>query len=144
MAKVAARNLLGKNATYKGFFNGAATCVGDLRVGAAGFTESFAKVRGFETVSGFGQTTSRFPIMPGAKNVQVKLVADKKTGKLLGGQVIGPDAVAERIDVISLALQHNMKVSDLAELSYSAQPWQTFYPAANPIVMAAEELMKKL
>ncbi|KAF1081262.1 MAG: CoA-disulfide reductase [Candidatus Rifleibacterium amylolyticum] len=144
MAKVAARNLLGKEATYKGFINGAATCVGDLRVGGTGFTESFAKTRGFSTVCGFGQTTSRFPIMPGAKKVQVKLVAYARTGRLLGGQIIGPEAVAERIDVISLALQHKMHLSDLAELSYSAQPWQTFYPAANPIVMAAEEALKKM
>ncbi|OGK10780.1 MAG: hypothetical protein A2W80_03490 [Candidatus Riflebacteria bacterium GWC2_50_8] len=144
MAKVAARNLLGKDATYKGFVNGAATCVGDLRVGGTGYTESFAKVRGFSTVCGFGQTTSRFPIMPGAKKVQVKLVAYARTGRLLGGQIIGPEAVAERIDVISLALQHKMHLSDLAELSYSAQPWQTFYPAANPIVMAAEDALKKM
>lgn len=144
MAKVLTRNLLGKSATYKGFFNGAATCVGELRVGGTGFTESFAQRRGFEVISGFGQTTSKFPIMPGAKKVQVKLVADAKTGKLLGGQVLGPDAVAERIDVISLALQHRLHLSDLAELSYSAQPWQTFYPAANPIVMAAEEALKKI
>lgn len=144
MAKVLAKNLLGKPATYKGFFNGAATCVSELRVGGTGFTESFAQRRGFEVVCGFGQTTSKFPIMPGAKKVQVKLVADAKTGKLLGGQILGPDAVAERIDVISLALQHQLHLSDLAELSYSAQPWQTFYPAANPIVMAAEEALKKL
>jgi NADPH-dependent 2,4-dienoyl-CoA reductase/sulfur reductase-like enzyme len=144
MAKVAAKSMLGRKAEYQGFFNGAATCVGELRVGGTGFTETLAKARGFETITGFGQTTSRFPIMPGAKKVQVKLVADVATGKLLGGQVIGYEAVAEKVDVITLALQHQLKLEDLAQLSYSAQPWQTFYPANNAIVMAAEDALKKL
>jgi len=144
MAKIAAKTMLGKKAVYPGFSNGAATCLGELRVGGTGFTESFARQRGFETVSGYGETTSKFPIMPGAEPVKVKLVADAKTGRLLGGQVLGPDAVAERIDVISLAIQHKLVMSEVAQLSYSAQPWQTFFPARNPIVQAAEDALEKL
>lgn len=144
MAKVAAKTMLGRKAEYKGFFNGAATCVGELRIGGTGFSETLAKARGFKTITGFGQTTSRFPIMPGAKKVQVKLVADANTGKLLGGQVIGYEAVAEKVDIITLALQQQMKLEELAQFSYSAQPWQTFYPANNAIVMAAEDALKKL
>lgn len=144
MAKVAAKTMLGRKAEYQGFFNGAATCVGELRVGGTGFTEALAKARGFKTIIGFGQTTSRFPIMPGARKVQVKLVADAETGKLLGGQVIGYEAVAEKVDVITLALQQKLKLEDMTQLSYSAQPWQTFYPANNAIVMAAEDALKKL
>ncbi|MEW6709932.1 MAG: FAD-dependent oxidoreductase [Candidatus Riflebacteria bacterium] len=144
MAKVAARSMLGKKAEYQGFFNGAATCAGELRIGGTGFTETLAKARGFKTVVGLGQTTSRFPIMPGARKVQVKLVADAETGRILGGQVIGHEAVAERIDLISLALQNGLDLKKLAQFSYSAQPWQTFYPANNAIVMAAENALAKL
>lgn len=144
MAKVAAVNMLGQKRAYQGFFNGAVTCLADLRVGGTGFTESFAHKKNFETVCGFGQTTSRFPIMPGAQNVRVKLVAEAKTGKIIGGQVLGPDAVAEKIDIITFAIQKGHNLKDLANLSYSAQPWQTFFPAANPIVKAAEDAIANL
>jgi NADPH-dependent 2,4-dienoyl-CoA reductase/sulfur reductase-like enzyme len=144
MAKVAAANILGQKRTYNGFFNGAVTCLGELRVGGTGFTEAFARKRGYKTVCGFGQTTSRFPIMPGARNVRVKLVAEDETGKILGGQILGPDAVAEKIDLITFAIQKGHSLNDLAKLSYSAQPWQTFFPAANPIVKAAEDALTKI
>jgi NADPH-dependent 2,4-dienoyl-CoA reductase/sulfur reductase-like enzyme len=139
-AKVAALNLLGEPARYPGIFNGAATVVGELRIGGTGFTETYARTRGFEPVVSFGESTSRFPMMPGARPVRVKLVADARSGRLIGGQVRGYEAVAERIDVITLAIQHGLTGADLAGLSYSAQPWQTFFPAKNAIVEAAAGL----
>ncbi len=144
MAKVAAKNMVGIEATYPGFFNGAATCVGELRVGGTGFTQAVAAKRGFETIAGWGETTSRFPIMPGATPVKVKIVAEKDTGRILGGQVLGQEAVAQRVDIITLAIQQRLSVHELAELSYSAQPWQTFFPARNAIVQACEDAAEKL
>jgi len=139
-AKVAAANILGKEASYPGIFNGVVTVVGDLRIGATGFTETFARSRGFNVVTAKVEFTSRFPMMPGATPVLVKLVAEAESGRLLGGQVRGHEAVAERVDVITLALQQRLSVKDLIQLSYSAQPWQTYFPANNPIVAAASEL----
>ena len=82
-------------------------------------------------------------MMPGARPIRVKLVADEATGRLIGGQVWGYEAVAERIDVITLAIQQGLTGADLARLSYSAQPWQTFFPAKNAIVEAAEGLARR-
>ncbi len=144
MAKVAAANIMGGDAEYPGIFNGSVTVVGDLRIGGTGFTETFAKSRGFETVVGYGETTSRFPMMPGATQLKVKLIADRHTGRIIGGQVVGKEAVAERIDVITLAIQTRMTAAQLAQLSYSAQPWQTFFPARNAIVQAASNIASKL
>jgi len=75
--------------------------------------------------------------MPGAGKVKVKLVYENNTKRIVGGQVIGAEAVAERIDIITFAIQHRMTVSELSGLSYCAQPWQTFFPARNAIVSAA-------
>jgi len=144
MAKVAALNIAGTEAHYPGLFNGAATVVGELRFGGTGFTEQTARQRGFETVAGYGETTSRFPMMPGAGPVRVKLVCDASNGRIIGGQVTGPEAVAERVDIITLAIQRSMTAAELSWLSYSAQPWQTFFPARNAIVAAAEDARRKL
>lgn len=143
MGKVLARNILGKKSIYDGFINGAATVVGKKRFGGTGFTSELAKKRGFDILIGYGETTSRFPIMPDAKTLHVKIISDIK-GNIIGGQVVGSEAVAERIDVISTFIQNKLNVYDMSKLSYSAQPWQTFFPARNAIVQAAEEIIDKL
>ena len=78
-------------------------------------------------------------MMPGAGKVKVKLVLEKNSLRVIGGQVIGTEAVAERIDVITLAIQQKLTALDLAEFSFSSQPWQTFFPAKNAIVEAAQK-----
>ena len=137
MAKVAALDMLGKKARYPGFYNGAVTLVGNFRVGSTGFTERFALERGFDVYTTFSKTSTRFPMMPGAGELKVKLVFERGSDRLLGGQVVGTEAVAERIDLLTLAIQHRLTARDLADLSYCAQPWQTFFPARNAIVEAA-------
>jgi len=139
MGKVAALNIVGKEVSYPGFFNGAITTISGYRVGGTGFTEEFANKRGYDVFTTYGETTSRFPMMPDARPIRVKLIWEKNSKMLLGGQVTGYEAVAERIDILTLSLQHGLDAEKLSELSYSAQPWQTFFPAKNAIVQAALE-----
>ncbi len=144
MGKIAAYNILGKKIEYQGFINGAITKSINWRMGGTGFTEKVAKQRGFDIISAIGETTTRFPIIPGAKKVFVKLIADKKTGMLLGGQVVAGEGVPGKIDTLSLAIQNRNTVKDLFQFSYSAQPFQSFFPASNAIVQAAEKLMNQI
>ncbi|MFA5535871.1 MAG: FAD-dependent oxidoreductase [Bacillota bacterium] len=144
MAKIAARNILGGNVEYDGFYNGGATKIYDFYIGGTGFTEKAALTMGFSPVVGYGNTTTKFPIMPGTKKMKVKLIADAKTRRLIGGQVVSAEPVTDRIDVLTFALQKQSLIEDLAALSYSSQPYQSFYPANSAIVMAAEEIIDKL
>jgi NADPH-dependent 2,4-dienoyl-CoA reductase/sulfur reductase-like enzyme len=144
MAAVLANNLLGKPSTYKGFINGAATKVYDNFVGGTGLTVKAAQNLGFEVVKAYSQATTQFPIMPGKKDLRVKLIADKKTRKIIGGQVFSGEPVTSLVDLITFAIQKEATADDLVELSYSAQPYQSFFPAGNVIVMAAEGLIAQL
>lgn len=141
MAKVAARVAAGKDDEYEGFCNGAATCAGNWRVGSTGFTATFAEKRGIKTVSGYGETTTIFPMMPGSEMLKVKIVAEEKELKVIGGQVISKLSTTDKIDIITLSIQQHMTVKELSKLSYSAQPWQSFMPARNAIVEACEYIM---
>ena len=141
MAKTCARVIAGESDEYPGFVNGAATCAWDLRIGSTGFTEELAKQRGFETVTGTGETTTLFPMMPGADNLKVKIVADARDLKIIGAQVISGLSATDKIDVISLAIQNRLTLKQLSKLSYSAQPWQSFFPARNAIVEASENAL---
>ncbi len=139
MAKIAALDMVGKDAEYPGFYNGAITIAGDIRVGGTGFTQTLAAKRGIDVYSTVGSSKTRFPMMPGAGTVKVKLVFRRDTNVIIGGQVVGTEAIAERIDLITLAIQQKLNAHDLSKFSYSSQPWQTFYPAKNAIVEAAEK-----
>lgn len=141
MAKVAAHTAAGLEDAYPGFYNGAATCAYHLRIGGTGFSEEVTAGRGIETICGYGQTTHTFPMMPGAKELRVKIVVDADSRQIVGGQVVGPASVTDKVDTITLAIQQEMTVEQLAKLSYSAQPWQSFFPARNAIVQACEDAM---
>lgn len=144
MARVLGHNLLGKKRAYQGYFNGAATKIGRFYIGGTGFTEKEAAKAGFEVVCGYGEVTTMFPILPEAKKIRMKLVVDRKSRGLLGAQIVSGEPVSTNIDLLTFAIQKKSTVEDLAQLSYSAQPFQSFFPASNINVMAAEDAVKKM
>ena len=143
MARILAHNILGDDRVYDGFYNGAATKVGSLFVGGTGLSEEAAKDK-FDIIVGHSELTTTFPILPGAKHIKMKLFADKKTLHIIGGQIISGTAVTDKIDIITIAIQNNLTVRNLTNLSYSAQPYQSFFPANNPIVACAENIIAKI
>ncbi len=144
MARILSDNLKGNKKEYRGFYNGTATKVYSHFLGGTGLTEKAAKKFGFKIVSGYGEATTMFPIMPGAKKIKVKIIAKVPDGTIIGGQIVSEEPVAAKIDLLTLAMQNKMKVEDLVDLAYSSQPYQSFFPAGNVMVMAAEDAFNKL
>ena len=144
MAKILGFNLLGQDRTYPGFYNGAATKVGDYFVGGTGLSETAARAAGFEVITGYSEVTTQFPIMPEAKRMQIKLISEAGTKRLLGAQIVSGEPVTGRIDLLTFAIQQGAVAEELTSLSYSSQPYQSFFPAANGVVLAAEDILKKM
>ncbi len=143
MARLLAKNINGENREYMGFFNGCATKIEDRYIGGTGLTEKAAK-QYFDVVTGYSEFTTAFPIMPFAKKVQMKLVVDRSTRRVVGGQVVSGEPVTDKIDVITMAIQFGIPVDKLVYFSYSSQPYQSFFPANHLIVQAAERIVEKL
>ena len=143
MARVLADNLKGRTREYEGFYNGAATKAGNLYIGGTGLKEAEARAR-YDAVVAYAEFTTAFPIMPTAKKVKLKLIADRKTGKILGGQVVSGEPVTDKIDQITMAVQYGITARRLLDFSYSSQPWQSFFPAHNLLVKAAEKLVAEM
>ncbi len=116
---VAGANAAGGYDTYEGALSTFASIIGKLEVAATGFNEFFAKSAGFETISGKAQGKNKPAYYPDARDITVKIIADAKTGKVLGGQAVGEDAGA-RINVLSLAIKCGIDVYSLsqAEMAY--------------------------
>ncbi|NOZ13703.1 MAG: FAD-dependent oxidoreductase [Acidobacteria bacterium] len=143
MARMLAKNFIGDKRHYPGFFNGAATKVENLYVGGTGLKESEAQGK-FDIITATAELTTIFPILPNSKKLKMKLIADRKTKRILGAQMVSGSPVIDKLNTVTLAIQHKLTADHLVQLSYAAQPYQSFYPANNIIVACAEKILDKL
>ncbi len=140
--KVAGENAVGGNALFKGIVGTAVFKVFDLEVARTGISEKQAKDEGFDYVSTVIEHGSRAHYYPGGDKIRVKVIADKKTGRLLGAEMIGRDGVAKRIDIFATALQAKLTVDEVAQLDLSYAP--PFAPVWDPVLIAVNDLEKKI
>ena len=143
MGRLLAKNFLGANREYRGFINGAATKVGEYYIGGTGLTERVARQK-FDIEVEYAELFTAFPIMPFSKKVKMKIIVNKENKKLIGGQVVSGNPVTDKIDILTMAIQYGIPVDQLVYFSYSAQPYQSFYPANNLLVACCEKILPKL
>ncbi len=109
----------------------------DFAAGSTGLSESQAKAEGLDVVTTI-QAAPDKPTFMGAMPVVIKMVADKKSGKLLGVQAVGTGDVSKRVAQAAMALHGKMNVSDLINLDLPYAP--PFSPAIDNFVTAAHVL----
>ncbi len=146
-ARVAGTNLFNVRLIreIKGNIGIFSTSIFGRTLGAAGGTETDAIQSGFEVICGNASTMDRHPSsIPDASAVKVKLVFSKESGVLLGGQIMGGKSVGEMINVLGVAVQSRMSVTELVSLQIGTQPLLTASPVAYPIVTAALDAYSKM
>lgn len=143
MGRLLAQNLLGANREYEGFYNGCATKVKELFVGGTGLLEKEA-AEDYDIVVGKAEFTTAFPIMPVAKPVKAKLIINRNNLEILGGQIVSGEPATDKLDKITMAIQYGIDAEELLDFSYSSQPYQSFFPAHNLLVKAAENALNKI
>jgi NADPH-dependent 2,4-dienoyl-CoA reductase/sulfur reductase-like enzyme len=134
-ARVAGINIAGDYATFPGVAGTAITKLCSLEIGRSGLSEREAKAAGFEYVAAKIESTTRAGYYPGAGTITVKLLAERVTGRILGGQVVGNEGTAKRIDVLATAITARMSAEDLVYLDLSYAP--PFSPLWDPVQQAA-------
>lgn len=105
-----------------------------LGVGKTGLSEGEAADAGYETTSAEVEARDRAGYYPGAGKVFLKLIADEKTGRLLGAEAAGPGA-DKLIDVCATALWGRLSYPDLVDMDLAYSP--PFGPALSPVIQAA-------
>ena len=140
--RCAAINLAGEVEDFEGVLGSAVTKYFDLTISMTGFTEKFAQKHGYDTVSVTITKRDKAGYMPDAENVTLKLVADKRTHQMLGGQAIGCGDADKRINTLSTALLKYVTAEELsgADITY-APPFST---SIDPLISAARLLVEKL
>ncbi len=110
-------------------------------VGRTGLTEREAVEAGIHCVTATLESTDHAGYMPDARALTVKLVAERDSGKLLGGQAVGYGGVAKRIDVVATALYAGLTVEELTRLDLAYAP--PFNSVWDPIQVAATKLLRR-
>jgi NADPH-dependent 2,4-dienoyl-CoA reductase/sulfur reductase-like enzyme len=140
--RVAGENAAGGNAKFIGIASSAITKVFDLFIGKTGLTREEALKYGFDPIEQEIESITRAGYYPGSKPIWIKIVADRRSGRVLGSQIVGGEAVKERIDLIALALLLKADIRDLA--NYDACYVPPASPVWEPVNIAASQLVKKL
>ena len=144
-ARIAGANLFGKRRENQGVVGVFSTCVGDKAFGMAGLSEKAARECGYEPVVGQAEAPNRHPGgMPGMSAMKVKLVFNKKSGEIIGGQVRGGHSVGELINTVSACIQKKMTADDIATFQLGTHPAVTASPIAYQLVNAAEMAIDNL
>ncbi|MBM4428977.1 MAG: CoA-disulfide reductase [Chloroflexi bacterium] len=133
--RVAGANIAGMECTFEGVVGTAVAKVFGLEVARTGLTEKEATAKNLAGSATTIQAMDRARYYPGGTPLNVKLVVDSASRRLLGAQLIGPQGAAKRVDVLAAALYAGMSAHDLTRLDYSYAP--PYAPVWDATLVAA-------
>ena len=138
--RIAGANATGADIAFPGVIGTAISRICRYEVARTGISEREAADAGIEVVAAEVKSTTRAGYYPGTGPIWVKLVAEPGSGRLLGGQIVGVEGAAKRIDVLATCVWTGMAVSEmeLLDLAY-APPFSGVY---DPVLVAARETAK--
>lgn len=137
-----ADHLCGKSVEIPGVAGTAVFKVFDLQVARTGLTRDEAAAAGFDPQTVTIQTTSRSGHYPGGRPIDVHMVGDRRSGRLLGAQMVGKESVAHRINAAAVGLHAGMSVDQFVQCDLAYAP--PFGGVWDPLLIAANQLAKKL
>ncbi len=139
--RVAGANSAGGSMEFPGATGTSLVKIFDYEIGFTGLNEKTARSLGYDFSSTFITAGSRANYYPGKKPVYVKIIYEKKSGRLIGGQVAGTDGAAWRLNTLATAIYGGFTVEDLFydDLGYTPP----FGPVWDPLVIAGSVSMRE-
>jgi NADPH-dependent 2,4-dienoyl-CoA reductase/sulfur reductase-like enzyme len=135
--RVAGINIGGGYATFPGVIGTAITKVCDLEVARTGLSSEEALAAGYSFVTASVDSTTKAGYFPGSRPIRVKMIAERRSGRLLGAQVVGREAAAKRIDALAICIWNEMTVDQILSLDLAYAP--PFAPVWDPVLIAARK-----
>jgi NADPH-dependent 2,4-dienoyl-CoA reductase/sulfur reductase-like enzyme/rhodanese-related sulfurtransferase len=140
--RVVGVNVCGGNAVFPGVMGTTVFKCFDWNLAKTGLSIAEAKKAGFQPVQAIVRGFDRAHYYPGRKESTLKVIADGKTGRVLGGQATGEGPSDKFIDILAMALHAKMNCQELASVDLAYAP--PYSPVLSPIIVAANVLMNKL
>ena len=135
--RVAGINIGGGYATFPGVIGTAITRVCDLEAARTGLSSAEAEAAGYSFVRAAVDSTTKAGYFPGAAPIRVTMIAERRSGRLLGAQIVGRKAAAKRIDALAICIWNEMTVDEILSLDLSYAP--PFAPVWDPVLIAARK-----
>lgn len=132
--RIAADNMAGGDSRYKGSQGSSVLKIFDLTAAATGLNEAAARRAGLDVEAVVLSPMNHAGYYPGGRVMTMKVLFERRTGKLLGAQIVGSDGVDKRIDVLATAIRAGMTAADLTELDLAYAP--PYSSAKDPVNMA--------
>jgi NADPH-dependent 2,4-dienoyl-CoA reductase/sulfur reductase-like enzyme/rhodanese-related sulfurtransferase len=139
--RVIGTNVTGGDETFPGVLGTSIAKVFDYNVGRVGLSQWQAEKAGYDVLTSLVPGYEYATYYPNGKEILVKLVTEKSSGKLLGGQVVGPGDTAKRIDVLATALSFSATVDNLTNIDLAYAP--PYNSALDPLHNAANVIRNK-
>lgn len=140
--RVIAQNMMGAKISYRGTLGTAVCKLPGINVGRTGLTEVQAKEEGFDPISVVTIVDEKAHYYPGAGLLAVKMIADRKTERLLGVQVVGEGAVDKVVDIAVTGIMLKGTLTQLSDLDFAYAP--PFSTAIHPFAHTLNVLKNKL
>jgi len=140
--RVAGVNVAGGYSTYPGTLSSVVSQMFDFEVGATGLTELQARRYGLDTAVGKMRGLTKASYYPDAKPIVVKVILERESKRIIGGQIVGGEEVTQRINALSLSIQKNMCGYELVKADTCYAP--SVCEASEPMVLAADMAMRRL
>jgi len=134
--KVAGTNAAGGDRKYQPVYVPWGMVAGKWMIGGVSFGETLATALGIPYVVGTAQGISRARYYPDVKPIKVKLLAEPKTLRLIGAQMVGGEGIKERADFLAMAVKVGITLEDLAWMENVYSP--PIGALNEPIAVAAQ------
>lgn len=135
--KVAGENAAGGRVRFRGVVGTGIARILDLEFARTGLTEKECRELGFEYVAKKITGATKPGYCMGSAEVQVKLIAEAATGRILGGQIVGGANAGKRIDLLAVAAAVGHTVDEMADMDLAYSP--PFSPVWDPILVALNQ-----
>lgn len=143
--RLAAKRLAGYDIAFPGVVDAGGCKMFDMTISATGLSDEAAAKEGIDTVCAAVDSRSKHGMIPGMKPWKIKLVFDKNTRKVIGGQIVSYDvAPAREIDTVTAFILGGRTIGELTTFTSACNPDISSEPSAEPITIAAEQALQKL
>jgi NADPH-dependent 2,4-dienoyl-CoA reductase/sulfur reductase-like enzyme len=140
--RVCGINIGGGYATFPGVLGTAVSKVCEVEVARTGLSEAELEELGVHWEQAAIDSTTRAGYFPGAAPIRTKVLAERRSGRVLGAQIVGKEGAAKRIDVFATAIWNGMTAQDMVNLDLSYAP--PFSPVWDPVLIAVRKLSEQV
>lgn len=140
--RVAGLNIGGEYATFPGVVGTAITKFQEMEIARTGLQESEIRALGWEYASQVVESATKVSYYPDVAPLKLKILAEKKSGRFLGAQIVGGKDAAKRIDTMAVCLHARFTVDQMLHLDLSyAPPYASVW---EPLHIAVRKIQGKL